>query len=66
MCVCMCCVFVLANCKLLRVWWKSVASGGERGAECVSVFLEDVEQEMPKAHLELLHAGSLSMTEEQK
>lgn len=30
--------------------------------ERLSVFLENVRQEMPKAHLELLHSGSLCVT----
>lgn len=32
--------------------------------ERLSVFLENVGQEMPKAHLELLHSGSLCVTTE--
>lgn len=32
--------------------------------ERLSVFLENVRQEMPKAHLELLHSGSLCVTVE--
>lgn len=34
----------------------------ELSKERLSVFLENVRQEMPKAHLELLHSGSLCVT----
>lgn len=43
------------------VIWKDVA---EPSKERLSVFLEKVRQEMPKAHLELLHSGSLFVTAE--
>lgn len=36
----------------------------EPSKERLSVFLENVRQEMPKAHLELLHSGSLCVTAE--
>lgn len=36
----------------------------EPSKERLSVFLENVRQEMPQAHLELLHSGSLCMTAE--
>lgn len=37
---------------------------GKPSKERLSVFLENVRQEMPKAHLELLHSGSLCVTAE--
>lgn len=40
--------------------WKDVATPVRRGW----VFLEKVRQEMPNAHLELLHSGSLCVTTE--
>lgn len=42
---------VSTQCAVGTVCWKDGAQRGER----FSVFLENVRQEMPKAHLELLH-----------
>lgn len=49
---------------LEELWFgdKGLESPVRRGR--VSVFLEDVRQEMPKAHLELFHSGSVCVTVE--
>lgn len=45
-------------------WISVLERCSKPSKERLSVFLENVRQEMPKAHLELLHSGSLCVTAE--
>lgn len=45
-------------------WARVLERCSKPSKERLSVFLENVRQEMPKAHLELLHSGSLCVTAE--
>lgn len=60
-----CIIFLLSCvCTVGTVFIGDLERCGNPSKERLSVFLEKVRQEMPKAHLELLRSGSLCVTTE--
>lgn len=55
---------VISEYALSGCWIGVLERCSKPSKERLSVFLENVRQEMPKAHLELLHSGSLCVTAE--
>lgn len=53
-----------SKCALSGCWIGVLERCSKPSKERLSVFLENVRQEMPKAHLELLHSGSQCLTAE--
>lgn len=53
-----------SKCALSGCWISVLERCSKPNRERLSVFLENVRQEMPKAHLELLHSGSQCVTAE--